>query len=488
MNRPQKGLQKGHTVLDFKMKEYGTNARTEIIAGLTLFAAMAYIIPVNAGMLSMTGIPFGAVVLATCIAAGGGTLLMALWANVPYGMAPGMGLNAFFTFTVVFALGFTWQQALAMVFLSGVIDLIVTATGIRKHIVASLPKNLRSAMGVGIGLFIAYIGIKDAGLLSFTADPGTYLCLGDKCDPASSTIIAGAGTIPAIQPINTTMLILAVIAIALTIILYVCKVPGAILISIIAMTVVGAFFGFTKMDWSGYVGTLGQSFRDLGSVFGQSFVAIPSLFAEPGKIILAIATIFAFSMTGLFDELGTSLGLGRATGIFSEQEIDDVAKVHGFKTRFARTLVPPSIATMFGSLFGTSNTTTYIESSAGIAAGGKTGLTALTTALAFLVSIILAPLAMAVPSYATAPALIMVGALMIRPVKEILWDDPEAAIPAFLAIVVMPFAYSITTGIAVGVIFYCLIKLFRGKLKEIHPVLAVIALLFVAYFVNMAIA
>ena len=470
------------------MKEYGTNARTEIIAGLTMFAAMAYIIPVNAGMLSMTGIPFGAVVLATCIAAGAGTLLMALWANVPYGMAPGMGLNAFFTFTVVFALGFTWQQALAMVFLSGVIDLIVTATGIRKHVVASLPKALRSAMGVGIGLFIAYIGIKNAGLLSFTSDPGTYLCLGDKCDPATSTIIAQSGAIPALVPINTTVLILAVIAIALTIVLYVMKVPGAILISIIVMTIVGAFFGFTKMDWSGYVGTLGQSFRDLGSVFGQSVVAIPSLFADPAKIILAIATIFAFSMTGLFDELGTSLGLGRATGIFSEQEIDDVAKVHGFKTRFARTLVPPSIATMFGSLFGTSNTTTYIESSAGIAAGGKTGVTALTTSIAFLASIILAPLAMAVPSYATAPALIMVGALMIRPVKEILWDDPEAAIPAFLAIAVMPFAYSITTGIAVGVIFYCLVKLARGKVKEIHPVLAVIALLFVAYFVNMALA
>ena len=470
------------------MKEYGTNARTEIIAGLTMFAAMAYIIPVNAGMLSMTGIPFGAVVLATCIAAGAGTLLMALWANVPYGMAPGMGLNAFFTFTVVFALGFTWQQALAMVFISGVIDLIVTATGIRKHIVASLPKALRSAMGVGIGLFIAYIGIKNAGLLSFTSDPGKYICTGTPCDPASSVIIANSEAIPAMVPINTTLLILAVIAIALTIILYVMKVPGAILISIIVMTIVGAFFGFAKLDWGGYIGTLGQSFRDLGSVFGQSVTAIPSLFADPKKIVIALATIFAVALTGLFDELGTSLGLGRATGIFSEQEIDDVAKVHGFKTRFARSLVPPSIATMFGSLFGTSNTTTYIESSAGIAAGGRTGLTALTTALAFLVSIVAAPLAMAVPAFATAPALIMVGALMIRPVKEILWDDPEAAIPAFLAIAVMPFAYSITTGIAVGVIFYCLIKLVRGKIKEIHPVLAVIALLFVAYFVNMALS
>jgi len=471
----------------FKLKEYGANARTEIIAGLTLFAAMAYIIPVNSSMLSQTGIPAGAVVLATCIAAAAGSLLMALWANVPYGMAPGMGLNAFFTFTVVFALGFTWQQALAMVFLSGVIDFVVTFTGVRKFIVASLPKALRSAMGVGIGLFIAYIGIKDAGLLSFTADPGTYSLLGDGT-AANSTAVAGAGTVPAIVAINTTMLVLAVIAIALTIVLYILKVPGAILISIIVMTIVAGLFGLVHMDWGGYFGTMGQSFTQLGSVFGQSVASIPSLFSDPSKIVLAIATIFAFSMTGLFDELGTSLGLGRATGIFSEEEIENVAQVKGFKTRFARSLVPPSIATMFGSLFGTSNTTTYVESSAGIAAGGKTGLTAATTGVLFLASIVLAPLAMAVPSLATAPALIMVGALMIRPVKDIEWTDMEAAIPAFLAIAIMPFAYSITTGIAVGVIFYCLIKLVRGKVKEIHPVLAVIALLFVAYFVNMALA
>jgi len=460
---------KGHTV--FKLKEYGTNARTEIIAGLTLFAAMAYIIPVNASILGDkgAGIPSGAVILATCIAAAAGSLLMGLWANVPYGMAPGMGLNAFFTFTVVFSLGFSWQQALAMVFISGVIDFIVTFTGIRKHIVASLPKALRSAMGVGIGLFIAYIGVVNVGLISF-------------------------GDVPSLAPIKTSTLILVVIAIALTIILYISKVPGAILIGIVVMTIVGAFVNgpdgtrLVSMDWGSYFHDLGGSFSQLGSVFGQSITSIPSIFSDPTKIVLAIATIFAFSMTGLFDELGTSLGLGRATGIFSEKEIDDVAQVKGFKTRFARSLVPPSIATMFGSLFGTSNTTTYVESSAGIAAGGRTGATASTTGILFLASIILAPLAMAVPFFATTPALLLVGALMIRPVKEIDWTDMEAAIPAFLAIAIMPFAYSITTGIAVGIVFYCLIKLFRGKIKEIHPVLGVIALLFVAYFVNMAVA
>jgi len=453
------------------MKQYGTNVRTEIIAGLTMFAAMAYIIPVNMGMLGDTGplgdqgIPANAVILATCLAAAAGSLLMAFWANLPYGMAPGMGLNAFFTFTVVMALQFTWKQALAMVFLSGAIDLLITATGVRKHIVAALPKALRSAMGVGIGLFIAYIGINNAGLLSF------------------------ASGVPAMAPINAPKLILAVVAIAVIVLLYVWKVPGAILIGIVVMTIVGALFGqIDQMHWSSYGSQLASSFTQLGGVFGQSILAIPSLFSDPSRLVLAIATIFAFSMTGLFDELGTSLGLGRATGIFSEEEIENVAKVKGFKERFARSLVPPSIATMFGSLFGTSNTTTYVESSAGIAAGGRTGATALTTGSMFLASILLVPLISVVPFFATAPALIMVGALMIRPVTEITWTDMEVAIPAFLAIAVMPFTYSITTGIAVGVIFYCLIKLVRGKISEIHPVLAVIAVLFLAYFVNMALA
>ncbi|MCL2783529.1 MAG: NCS2 family permease [Propionibacteriaceae bacterium] len=470
------------------MSKHGTNTRTEVLAGLTMFAAMAYIIPVNASILSQTGIPSGAVVLATCIAAAAGTALMSLWANLPYGMAPGMGLNAFFTFTVVFALGFTWQQALAMVFLSGAVDLLVTATGVRKHIIASIPKALRTAMGVGIGLFIAYIGIKDAGLLSFTSDPGAYAVIGSG-DPASSTIVANSGAVPAIVPINDKVLILAVLAILLTAILYVCKVKGAILISIVVATIAGACFGLVHMDWASYFSNLGDSFSKLGSVFGQSVTSIPSLFSDPSKIVLVIATIFAFSMTGLFDELGTSLGLGRSSGLFTEQEIDDVAKTNSFKTRFAKSLVPPSIATMFGSLFGTSNTTTYVESSTGIGAGGRTGATALTTAALFLASILLAPLAMSVPSWATAPALIVVGVLMMSRIGDIKWDDQSAlddTIPAFLTIIVMPFAYSITTGIAVGTIVYCLIKLFRGKYRQVHPVLAVVALLFVAYFVNSA--
>jgi len=471
------------------MTKYGTNARTEVLAGLTMFAAMAYIIPVNASILgdNGAGIPSGAVILATCIAAAAGTALMSLWANLPYGMAPGMGLNAFFTFTVVFALGFSWQQALAMVFLSGAVDLLVTATGVRKHIIASIPAALRTAMGVGIGLFIAYIGIKDAGLLSFTSDPG------HNVDVGGGTVVSDSGAVPALVPLNTTVLILAVCAIALTVILYVFKVKGAILISIVLTTIAGAFIppvaDRVAMDWGSYFGNLGGSFGQLGSVFGQSITSIPSLFSDPKKIVLVIATIFAFSMTGLFDELGTSLGLGRSSGLFSEEEIDDVAKTNSFKTRFAKSLVPPSIATMFGSLFGTSNTTTYVESSTGIGAGGRTGMTSLVTAGLFLISIVIEPLVQAVPGYATAPALIVVGVLMMSRIGDIEWGDHnmlEETIPAFLTIIIMPFAYSITTGIAVGTIVYCLIKLCRGKIKQIHPVLAIVALLFVAYFVNTA--
>jgi AGZA family xanthine/uracil permease-like MFS transporter len=465
----------------FKLNEYGTNARTEILAGLITFVTMAYIIIVNQSILSQTGIPAGAVILATCIAAAIGTLMMAV-ANVPYAQAPGMGLNAFFTFTVCFGLGFTWQQALAMVFLCGVINFVVTVTRIRKFIIASIPKVLQCAIGAGIGIFIAYIGIKNAGLLQFTSDPGTYLALGDG-DPATTTIVAGAGAVPAIVAINTLPLVLAVLSIILMAILVVRKVPGAILISIIVSTIVGALCGLVSFAWNDYIGSLGASFGQLGSVFGQSLIAIPSLFADPGKIILVLATIFAFSLTDIFDTIGTFIGTGRSTGIFSEEEIENITKTRGFKTRLDKALLADSLATSVGSLFGTSNTTTYVESAAGIAAGGKTGLTAATTAGCFVLSIVLAPLVLAVPGWATAPALVIVGVLMAAPLKDIDWSNYEEAVPAFFAATMMSIFYSISTGIAIGFLFYCILKLTNGKAKEIHPLLAIVTLLFVCNFV-----
>ncbi|MCL2136612.1 MAG: NCS2 family permease [Coriobacteriia bacterium] len=464
----------------FELARYETNARTEVVAGLVTFVTMAYIIVVNQAILSQTGIPAGAVILATCIAAAIGTFTMAL-ANVPYAQAPGMGLNAFFTFTVCFGLGFTWQQALAMVFICGIINLLITVTSIRKHIIASIPRSLQCAIGAGIGIFIAYIGIKDAGLLSFTSDPGTYLMLGDG-DPLTSTIVAGSGAVPGIVAINTLPLVMAVVSIALMALLMVRKVPGAILISIIASTVIGALFGLTSFDFSTYLAGLGESFSQLGSVFGVSVTAIPSLFSDPTKIVLVIATVFSFSLTDVFDTIGTFIGTGRSTGIFSDEEIDNMANTKGFQTRLDKALLADAAATSIGSLFGTSNTTTYVESAAGIAAGGRTGLTALTTAVCFVLATVLAPLVLAVPTWATAPALIIVGVLMAAPLQEIDWHDLTEAIPAFFAATTMSFFYSISTGIAFGFIFYCLTKLATGKPKEIHPVLAVVTVLFVLNF------
>jgi AGZA family xanthine/uracil permease-like MFS transporter len=465
----------------FELQKYGTNVRTEIVAGLVTFFTMAYIIIVNQSILAQTGIPAGAVILATCIAAAIGTLAMAA-ANVPYAQAPGMGLNAFFTFTVCFGLGFEWQQALAMVFICGIVNLVITVTNIRKHIIASIPRVLQCAIGAGIGIFIAYIGVKNAGLLQFTSDPGTYLALGDG-NPATTTIVAGAGAVPAIVPINTVTLLLAVFSIALMALLVTRKVPGAILISIVASTVVGALAGQVSFDFSGYFVGLGGSFGELGSVFGQSVLAIPSLFADPTKIVLVLATIFAFSLTDTFDTIGTFIGTGRSTGIFTDEELDNIAKTKGFKTRLDKALLADSLATSIGALFGTSNTTTYVESSAGIAAGGRTGLTAATTAGCFMLAIVFAPLVLAVPGWATAPALIIVGVLMAAPLKDIDWKNYADAIPAFFAATMMAFFYSISTGIAIGFLFYCILKLASGKAREIHPVLAVVTLLFLCNFV-----
>jgi len=469
----------------FKLQENNTTVRTEVIAGLVTFVTMAYIIIVNQSILGLTGIPAGAVILATCIAAAIGTLMMAI-ANVPYAQAPGMGLNAFFTFTVVFGLGFPWQQALAMVFICGIINFIITVTRIRKHIIASIPRAMQCAIGAGIGIFIAYIGFKNAGLLSFIIDPGTYIPLGDG-DPATTTIIANSHAVPTLVAMNTPVLILAIIAIILMVVLMVKKIPGAILISIIVMTIVAAIAGLTSFSFAGYAAGISDAFSQLGSVFGQAVISIPGLFGDPTKIVLVIATIFVFSLTDIFDTIGTFIGTGRSTGIFSEEEIDNIINTKGFETRLDKALLADSMATSVGALFGTSNTTTYIESAAGITAGGRTGLTSVVTAICFLLSIVFAPFVIAVPGWATAPALIVVGVLMAAPLKDINWRDLTEAIPTFFAATTMAFFYSISTGIAFGFIFFCITKIATGRAKEIHPVLAIVTALFVVNFIIMAI-
>jgi AGZA family xanthine/uracil permease-like MFS transporter len=471
----------------FKLVENKTNVRTEVLAGLTTFFAMAYIMFVNPAMLSQTGIPYQAVFLATLFASAAGTLVMALFANVPYAQAPGMGLNAFFTYTVVFALGFSWQEALAMVFLCGIINIIITVTKLRKYIIVAIPESLQHAIGGGIGIFVAYIGIKNAGLLSFTADPGTYSMLGDG-DPATTTIVSGSGIVPALATFNTPAIIFAVIALVITAILVIKKVPAAIFIGIVISTIIGIIMGQVDLSNIGLVSDIGASFHELGGVFGVAFSeGMPGLFGDAARLPLVLMTIFAFSLSDTFDTIGTFVGTGRRTGIFDDNDMKSLEKSSGFSSKMDKALFADSIATSIGAVLGTSNTTTYVESAAGIGAGGKTGLTSLTTGVLFLLSIFLAPIVGIVPSQATAPALIIVGIMMMSSFKEIKWDELSEAIPAFFATIFMGVCYSISYGIAAGFIFYCIIKIITGKAKELHPILIVSTLLFILNFVVLAV-
>lgn len=466
----------------FKLKDNGTTVSTEIVAGATTFFAMSYIIFVNPAMLSQTGMPWGAVFIATIIASVIGTLVMALFANVPYAQAPGMGLNAFFTYTVVFSLGFSWEQALAMVFICGIVNVFITVTKIRKSIIKSIPVSLQNAIGGGIGIFIAYIGIKNAGLLSFTSDPGRYTIL------ESGTVIADSGIIPEIVKLSNAPVLLAIIGLVLTIVLLIFKVKGAILIGIVGTTLIGVPMGVVDISQVGATSGVGQSFAELGTTFGAAFgpKGMISLFNDPAKIPLVLMTIFAFSLSDTFDTIGTFIGTGRKTGIFSAEDESTMETSTGFKSKMDKALFADAIATSIGAIFGTSNTTTFVESAAGIGAGGRTGLTSLVTALLFLASIFLAPIAGLVPAQATAPALIVVGIMMLSSFTEIKWDDFEEAVPAFFAGIFMALCYSISYGIATGFMFHVIVKLCKGKIKEVHPILLFSTLLFVLNFVILA--
>lgn len=466
----------------FHLKEYGTNVSTEVIAGFTTFFAMCYILFVNPTILEQTGIPFHAVFLATIISSVIGTLIMGLYANVPYAQAPGMGLNAFFTYTVVFALGFTWQEALAMVFICGVINIIVTVTKLRKMIILSIPPLLQQAIGGGIGIFIAYLGIKNAGLLQFTADPGTYTLLD------SGTVITSAAAVPGIVTLNAPAVLLFLIGLTITIVLLVKNVKGAILIGILATTLLGIPFGVVDLGAVDFSTGYSSAFADLGTVFGQAFSSqgMGSLFSDPAKIPLVLMTIFAFSMTDMFDTIGTLIGTGRKSGIFSVEEEEHILD-NGMKSRMDRALFADSVATSIGAICGTSNVTTYVESAAGIGAGGRTGLTSVVVSLLFIASIFIAPIAGLVPAAATAPALILVGIMMMSSFSEIDWNDFSDAVPAFFAGVFMALCYSISYGIAASFIFYCVVKIAKGQAKEIHPMLWVVTGLFILNFVMLAV-
>lgn len=480
----------------FKLKEHGTTVPTEIMAGFTTFFTMVYIIFVNPSILSATGMPWGAVFLATIIAAAIGTLVMGLFANVPYAQAPGMGLNAFFTYTVCFGLGFSWQQALAMVFLCGVLNIIITVTKIRKSIIKAIPESIQNAIGGGIGIFIAYIGIKqNANFIQFLSDNTNLVSVNGQPFTADGTYtgifsaVTNGGIVPELVKFNNASVLLAMIGLVLTVVLLVLKVKGAILIGIVGTTLVGIPMGVVDISAASVsFASLGDSFSQLGTTFGAAFGSegLLSLFADPAKIPLVLITIFAFSLSDTFDTIGTFIGTGRRSGIFSEEDQKALENSTGFKSKMDKALFADAIATSVGAVFGTSNTTTYVESAAGIGAGGRTGLTSVVTAVLFLLCSFLAPVAGLVPAAATAPALIVVGVMMLSSFKEIKWDDFEEAVPAFFAGVFMALCYSISYGIAAGFIFYCIVMLCKRKIKEVHPILWVSALLFLINFVVMA--
>ena len=473
----------------FKLKENETKVSTEVIAGVTTFFAMSYILFVNPAILSASGMPFQAVFLATIIASVVGTLILGLFANVPYAQAPGMGLNAFFTFTVVFGLGYTWQQALAMVFICGLINIFITVTKIRKLIIHAIPESMQHAIGGGIGIFVAYVGIKNANLISFSADSATITSSMVDGEVATNVTMNG-GVVPALVNFNNPEVLLSVIGLVLMTVLVVMNIRGAILIGIVGTTIIGILMGvvdLSAIDWQ--ANSLGNSINELGVTFGAAFgpEGMQSLFADSAKIPQVIMTIIAFSLSDTFDTIGTFIGTGRRTGIFSQEDEDALEDSKGFTTKMDRALFADAVATSIGAVFGTSNTTTFVESAAGIGAGGRTGLTSVVVAGMFLLSSLFSPIISIVPAQATAPALILVGVMMMASFKDIDWTQLEEAVPAFFASIFMGLCYSISYGIAAGFIFFAIVKVVKGKGKEVSPVLWIVNALFILNFVIMAI-
>lgn len=477
----------------FKLSENHTDVKTEVIAGLTTFVAMAYIIFLNPAVLSLTGMPSQGVFLATILTAVTGTLIIGLFANLPYAIAPSIGMQAMFTYTIVFGLGFTWKQALGMVFLVGLVDVIITLTKVRSAIVKAIPDQIKHAIAAGIGLFIAYIGLKNAGFLNFIIDPSNITAINNKpytpgmAVNSINSMLANGGVTPEITTFNSAPVLLALIGFIILVIMVILNVPGAFLISVIVTTLIGIPMGVTNTHIDA-LGSFGSTFKDFGDIFGQALGkdGLWSMFTTPKNILVVILTVFTMGLSGLFDAIGTFIGTGISSGIFTKEDQKEFYDGKGFKSKMDRGLVADTFATMFAGIFGTSNTTTFIESTAGIKAGGRTGLTSVVVAIGFIFSTIAAPLVGVIPGQATAPILIIVGISMMNEFTQIDWDDLEVAIPAFFTAAFMAFSYSISYGIAAGFIFYVLIKTIKGKFKQISPILWIITLLFVLNFVSIA--
>lgn len=446
----------------FKLKENGTKVTTELIAGLTTFISISYIIFINPKILSQTGMDYNAIYSATIITSIIGTLIMGLIANVPYVQSAGLGLNALFTYTICGSLGFSWQQALAMVFICGIINILVTATSIRKRLIKAIPAFLQDAITVGIGLFIAYTGFRNANLIHFSVDE------------VVGGFSLGSSTIPSLVTFNNSAVILSLIGLFITSILVLKKVKGAYLIGIVATTLIGIPMGVTPLpDFSNYtvLPSIEPTFLKLD---------ITGLFSAKAGFVTIFMTIFTLCISDIFDTVGTFIGTGKKSGIFKIDENGNMPK------KLEKAMFADSIATSIGALLGTSNVTTYVESSAGIEAGGRTGLTAVFAAICFALSLFLAPIVACVPMEAIAPVLILIGVSMIGSVKSIDWDNIKIAVPAFFTIVIMPFTYSITAGIEIGFLFYVLSNVINKKAKDVSPIIYIFSLLFIIDFVYTA--
>ncbi len=435
----------------FKISERGSSVRAEIVGGVTTFFAMAYIIFVNPSLLSQTGMNSNGVMLATCISAAVGCLLTALLANAPFAQAPGMGLNAFFTFTVCFNMGYTWQEALAIVLLSGILFLVVSVSPLRSKIISSIPGFLKSAISAGIGLFIAFIGLLNVKLVGFGAGVPALQFLVD--DGTGNMVANTAG-------------ILTIIGLLITAILMAYKVKGSIVIGIIITTIIGFPMGETHLPSAITMSV----FKDLGEVAFK--LDIPGVMAK--GILPLVTAVISFALVDCFDTVGTLIGTAKNAGMTDK---------NGNLPGGDRALIADAIATCCGACLGTSTVTTFVESSTGISEGARTGLSSIVVGVLFLLACLLAPVAGIIPSAATAPALIIVGVLMIKGATDVNWGDFEEACPAFLTIALMPFAYSISDGIGFGFISYSIIKLARGKAKEVPVLVYIISVLFILKYI-----
>ena len=411
------------------------NVRTEIIAGITTFLTMSYILAVNPSMFGLLdGMPAGAVFTATALAAIIGTLAMAFFGKLPFGLAPGMGLNAFFVFSVCMGMGYSWQFALTAVFIEGLIFILLTVTNVREAIVNAIPKNLRYAIGGGIGLFIAFIGMQNAGII--VNDDATLVALGD---------------------VTSGTALLAIIGLVITGVLFALNVKGAMLIGILATTIIGIPMGITEFKG---VMSMPESIEPIFCKFEWNNIFTLDM----------VVVVFTFLFIDLFDTVGTLVGVSTKAKMVDE---------NGNIPRLKQAFMADAIATTAGAALGTSTTTTYVESAAGVAQGGRSGLTAFAIACCFAVALFFSPLFLSVPGAATAPVLILVGMLMMEPVRNIDFDDATEAIPSFICLIMMPLAYSISAGIMLGMISYVVLNLCCGKFKKLTPAMYILAVLFI---------